>query len=148
MSTVTQSAQGLADAPLSEVSSADWSQRASRSITQAQRQVAQGQPSWTAPTFLNSWTNYGGGFNPAGYYQDAMGRVHLRGLIAGGSLNTEAFALPTSLAPAYQQLFNAMASSGAVRVDVTTAGEVVIGSGDSGTPTWLSLDGIQFNLIT
>ena len=35
---------------------------------------------WTAPTLLNSWTNFGGSLEPAGYLKDPLGFVHLRGV--------------------------------------------------------------------
>ncbi len=43
---------------------------------------------WTTPTLLNSWTNFGGGFSPLQYTQDASGRVHVRGIAQQGTVTT------------------------------------------------------------
>jgi len=57
-------------------------------------------PSWVAPSFQNSWTDFSGSYS-AGYYLDPNGVVHLRGLITGGATNTVAFTLPAGYRPEY-----------------------------------------------
>jgi hypothetical protein len=101
---------------------------------------------WTAPTLLNNWVNYGGGFNNAGYYKDPFGVVHLRGLIKDGTttLGTALFTLPTGYRPVAQELFTVTSGSALGRVDVLTTGNVVINVGSS---SWLSLDGLTFRAV-
>jgi hypothetical protein len=101
------------------------------------------QQDWQAVAFQNGWHNYAGGYNDAGYFKDSMGIVHLRGLVAGGGLNT-IFVLPTGYRPGARQLFVCSTNPNvAGRVDVTTAGEVTVVVGNSG---WLSLDGLTFRV--
>ena len=54
---------------------------------------------WIAPTLLNTWANVGAGFATAGYYKDACGIVHLRGLVTGGTAST-IVTLPAGYRPA------------------------------------------------
>jgi hypothetical protein len=48
---------------------------------------------WFTPTFLNSWSGN------VQYMKDALGFVHFKGAISGGSSNTQAFALPVGFRP-------------------------------------------------
>lgn len=100
---------------------------------------------WVAPTLLNSWVNYGGGFNDAAYYKDPFGVVHLRGVIKDGTdvSGTALFTLPVGYRPPAQELFTVISSSALGRVDIATTGNVVITSGSN---TWLSLDGLTFRV--
>ncbi|HRI15467.1 MAG TPA: hypothetical protein PLX89_20920 [Verrucomicrobiota bacterium] len=36
---------------------------------------------WKVPTLNDPWVNYSHEYNPAGYFRDSMGMVHLRGLV-------------------------------------------------------------------
>lgn len=65
-----------------------------------------GAVSYTNATpFYNSWNNYtaiyGGNYAPASYGQDSVGRVHTRGLVAGGSLSSglRIVSLPGTMIP-------------------------------------------------
>lgn len=106
-------------------------------------------PTWIAPTFTNSWGNYGGGFNTAGYVKDAMGFVHLRGLVSSGSV-AAMFTLPSGYRPASACIFvcpcNHTASPpGNARVDVSAGGAVsLVSYAASSNNAWVSLDGITF----
>ncbi|HEX8773250.1 MAG TPA: hypothetical protein VF735_06555 [Pyrinomonadaceae bacterium] len=100
-----------------------------------------GVPTWTAPTLLNSWANFGGVNAPAGYYKRG-GRVYLRGLIAGGTIGATAFTLPVGYRPAYYHYFatvtyNYVFGSGYIKDN----GEVFIHDGNN---TFFSLDNISF----
>jgi hypothetical protein len=46
-------------------------------------------------TFVNGWKNLGSEDDPAGYYKDALGIVHLTGAIDGGTVPGYAFTLPS-----------------------------------------------------
>ena len=98
-------------------------------------------PVWQAPVFVNSWVNYGSGFNNAGFTKDRSGVIRLRGLIKSGTVTASAFVLPVGFRPAQQHLF-AVISNGAIgRVDVQADGEVVITAGSN---VYVSLDNIAF----
>lgn len=52
---------------------------------------------WTTPTLINSWTTRAG--DPAGYFKDPLGFVHLRGRYTNGATGTTAFTLPAGFRP-------------------------------------------------
>jgi hypothetical protein len=53
-----------------------------------------------APAFANSWVNYAAaGYPNASYYKDALGNVHLRGMIKSGTMQQAAFTLPAGYRP-------------------------------------------------
>jgi hypothetical protein len=103
---------------------------------------------WISPTLQNSWAVYAPAASnwhtPAGYWKDANGVVHLRGMMTGGSSATAPFfTLPAGYRPAAVVLWYASSGSGAAcRVDVQGDGQVVpvIGANTG----WTSLDGINF----
>ena len=105
--------------------------------------------SWTAPTFINSWANYGGTLQTAGYYRDPMGRTFLRGLIkrtVAGGTGVPFFNLPLPHRPAKDSNFAVMADNKFARVEVQSGGDVYCSVADSATPeNFLSLDGISFD---
>ncbi len=103
------------------------------------------QENWIAPTFLNGWLNYGFEFNPAGYYRDRQGMVHLRGLVKRNIPAVSGqviFTLPNGYQPPFQELRVVMTNPNvAGRCDIDANGNVIIVTGDAG---WFSLDGISF----
>ena len=98
---------------------------------------------WVSPTLLNSWVNYGGEFNTAGYYKDPFGRVHLRGLIKDGTATagTVLFVLPSGYRPSATEVCSTLSNAAAADVQVAANGDVKILIGSN---VWLSLDGISF----
>ena len=58
------------------------------------------QPSYTAPTLGAGFTNFGGGYAPAGYLKDTLGFVHLRGALSCPTGENTAFTLPVGYRPA------------------------------------------------
>lgn len=100
--------------------------------------------SWNSPTLLNGWTNNGSGFEPAGYYKDALGIVRLKGLIKGGTMGTTAFVLPVGHRPANRRAFPVVTSGGLGRVDIDTSGNVIVMTYGTASNGYVSLDGIQF----
>jgi hypothetical protein len=109
--------------------------------TNNHKNLAGVQDPWTAPSFLNGWLNYGNGYNPAGYFKDSMGMVHLRGLVKSGTMNAAIFNLPAGYRPAYRNLFVNQSNGAIGRPDVTTVGDVIPAAGSN---AWFSLDGISF----
>lgn len=100
------------------------------------------QPTWLAPTLLNSWVWFGSAsYNPQ-YSKDEQGNVRLRGMIKNGSaINTVAFTLPAGFRPTQSIRFAVPSNSAFGMVQVDSNGNVtpVIGSTVS-----VSLDGIEF----
>lgn len=107
---------------------------------------------WTDATLSAGWTKPNPYYLTTGYAKDFDGTVRLRGVLSGGtySNSTPIFTLPAALAPAAYQLFVVAQSSvfeGPGTVEVRTDGGVyapVVTSVQSGTSTYLSLDGISF----
>ena len=98
------------------------------------------QEDWQTPTFQNGWVNYGGVFNPAGYFKDSLGIIHLRGLVKNGSGTI--FTLPEGYRPLYQELHSVATNQNEMsRIDILTNGPVCMQKGNN---SWLSLDGITF----
>ncbi len=98
------------------------------------------------PAFQNGWTNFGGGFAPAGFYVDPIGIAHLKGVIAGGTADTLAFILPSGYRPPASLAFAVAAGTPGPtleNVDVLSDGEVLT----NGTATTaVALDGISFRV--
>lgn len=110
-----------------------------------------GAPSWSdiaaagapAPSFINSWANYAG-YHSAGYLRDAVGFVHLRGVIKLGSLNNYAFYLPAGYRPAANVLAPAIAGTGATTITIQTDGGLYVSGPAGATNASVTLDGITY----
>jgi hypothetical protein len=100
--------------------------------------------SWTAPTLTNSWANYGSGYNPAGYRKTTDGMVHVRGLIASGTMAVAAFTLPTGYRPPYDMCIPAMANGVSSYAAILKTGLVIPYGASS---AWFSLDNIYFTVF-
>lgn len=100
---------------------------------------------WTNLTLTNGWVNYGGLYAPAGYYKDALGWVHLRGLIKDGVLGQFAV-LPVGVRPQYQIRGSTVSYNGTNHIlgiySILQGGGLEANTG-SGT-VFFSLDGITF----
>lgn len=109
------------------------------------RKAVVAQDNWTAPSLINSWANYEGGFSIAGYFKDQFGLVHLRGIVKDGSADTNIFVLPAGYRPAYINVFAGMTFASTTktlgRIDVLADGSVLFKSGGT---DFVSLDGIIF----
>lgn len=97
---------------------------------------------WQTPTFENSWVNFAGGFAAAGYWKDAEGVVHLRGVVKSGTVGATIFTLPLGYRPLDRHMFAAMTDTNTIgRVDVVADGTVVASSASN---VYLSLDTCSF----
>lgn len=98
---------------------------------------------WIAPTLLNGVTNYGGSYETAGYYKDALGFIHLKGMLTGSANGRHLFTLPSGYRPSSEKVFTNYSnnSEGNARIQVYPDGKVTaVLSGN-----WVWLDGIKFN---
>lgn len=100
---------------------------------------------WTAPTLLNSWTNYGAGFQ-ACQYRRVGDVVQIRGLIQSGT--STIFTMPTGFRPPAILMFRQeCATYKGCRVDVNTGGSVILSGYDTGgSNAYVSLDAITFSV--
>ena len=98
------------------------------------------QESWTAPTLLNSWVNFGSPFQTARYRKDASGIVHVQGLIKDGTATdgTTLFTLPAGYRPDAQLIFMCGQFDNVYgRIDVHADGTVDLGT--TGHATWQNI---------
>lgn len=96
---------------------------------------------WQTPTFANGWSNFGNGWDGAAYFKDALGIVHLRGMVKGGTIGQAIFTLPVGYRPSGPLLFPTIATDAIGRIDIDTTGAVKF---LSGTATWVTLSGVRF----
>jgi hypothetical protein len=110
------------------------------------------QEGWRTGTLLNGWRNLGPDFSPAGYFMDAQGIVHLRGVLSNSSateiIGSSVFVLPEGSRPAWRSVHTVITGADITsadnrigRVDILPDGTVQIMNGQ---PDMLSLDGITF----
>jgi hypothetical protein len=103
--------------------------------------VAGATEAWVAPTFVNSWVNYGGTMATAGYTitQDVM--VKLKGTVKNGTAGSTIFTLPAGFRPDADMYFPAASGTSVGRVLVTSAGVV---QQSNGVTTEFGLDNVFF----
>ena len=94
-----------------------------------------------APTLINSWVNSGAPFNPAGYYKDPFGIVHLRGLVKSGTVGTDIFTLPVGYRPANTEVLACVSNGAFGVIEPSAAGGV---NATVGNNAYFSLDGLTF----
>ena len=96
------------------------------------------------PTLLNSWVNYGAGYEVASFWKDKNGIVHIAGMIKGGitTAETVVFTLPTGYRPRASEKFFVVSVNAICIVDVYGMGNVAIKTGANAG--WISLSGISF----
>lgn len=59
-------------------------------------------PPWIAPTLLTPWANFGGVYAKAGFHKDALGYVHVKGVLSnasGAGTSNVVFVLPVGYRP-------------------------------------------------
>lgn len=94
------------------------------------------------PAYQNSWGPLGSGPGAA-FTKDAIGVVHLRGLIDGGGSGTVVFTLPSGYRPTtyvYPATAQVDGANSTVGIEIGDNGEVKV----RGTATWVSLDSLTF----
>lgn len=96
---------------------------------------------FTAPTLLNSWINFGGVAQTAGFTRAQDGTIRLRGLLKSGTIGSSMFTLPLGYRPSAQELIATISADAIGRIDITTAGDVIP---SVGTNSYVSLGGITF----
>lgn len=100
-----------------------------------------GSDLWLTPVFQNSWTHYGSPFGPARYRKDAMGYVHVEGLIMSGVVGATMFNLPAGFRPGRELIYSTVANDVPAQLRVQTNGNVY---SPGGSNTWVSIACINF----
>ena len=101
------------------------------------------------PPFLNSWSNENTGDNPAAFYKDPFGIVHLKGLVGDGTSGAAVFQLPAGYRPpAGMGTLNFPAVSfnlnNLADVQIGDNGNVTVIVFSGNTSAGVTLDGISF----
>ena len=124
--------------------------------------VVPGSEAWK-PLALQSnptschYDNYGGGFNPAGYFRDRAGVVHLRGMVRAvdgafvpcGFSGSDALVgtLPLGYRPANFELFTISSNNKPARIDMRNGSlelSLPVYPNWADAHAWFSLDGISW----
>lgn len=100
-------------------------------------------------TYGTNWAVYGGGVMPytAVLSRDALGYVHLGGLIAKSSAVTNPdimFTLPATMRPYNDKIFNVRTATGPSECRVGPDGRVILYSPPAGSEAWVALDQLYF----
>lgn len=99
-------------------------------------------PNWTAPTFQNSWVDFGGGsVCPAGYYKDDMSVVRLRGFVSSGTVGLTIFNLPVGYRPLHDCNIPVVSNDTFGKLVVKTTGNVVLSIGSN---AYVDLSSVSF----
>lgn len=103
---------------------------------------------WTAPTLATDWSDYSGSFTASGYRKDALGLVHLKGLVKKAvavATPDTIFTLPVGYRPTTEKIFVVTSNLAFGEVRITTGGAVNVLTGHQ---NYVALDGIRFDPTT
>ena len=101
------------------------------------------QEPWTPLNFTAGWGDLGG-YSPAGSFRDALGIIHLRGVVVRSSgISATIGTVPVAHRPAYIKIFPVVSNNAFARLDANPDGTLVL---TGGSPTaFVTLDGITFD---
>ena len=102
---------------------------------------------YVIPTLSNGWVNNGGGYEPARFYKDASGNIHISGIIKNGTYanGTTIFTLPVGYRPAYHIPIECAYSGGTYTLQIASTGIVSIFAAPGTAPftlppqAWISI---------
>lgn len=107
------------------------------------------------PAFENGWTNYSPAashpeatWQHAAYMTDHFGNVHLRGLVAGGTIGQPMFRLGGAACPWFYHALPAISNNALARMTVTwlTDSHNCLVYAETGSNAWISLDGLSWQV--
>jgi type II secretory pathway pseudopilin PulG len=93
--------------------------------------------SWTTPTPVSPWVNYGGGWPTLQYTKASDGVVTVRGLVKSGATGAAIITLPAGYLPPARELLTVASADLFGRVDILTTGDIIL---QSGSNTWVELN--------
>ena len=91
--------------------------------------------------FAGTWANFGGSNEPARYWKDFTGIVHLGGVVKLGTIGTTIFTLPAGYRPQYAMIYAVASNNAYGTLTVNPDGTVVASTGSN---VYFSLSGITF----
>jgi hypothetical protein len=91
--------------------------------------------------FQNSWVNFGGSNEPARYWKDYTGNVHIGGTLKSGTINTTMFTLPAGYRPQYAMIYAIVSNGVFGGLVINPDGTVVCFSGNN---TYVAMSGVTF----
>ena len=83
------------------------------------------------PAFAGTWANTGGAYNTLAFYKDPWNRVHIKGHISSGTLNTATFTLPIGYRPSATIELGTIANTAFARLEISSVGVVLPVSGSN-----------------
>lgn len=106
---------------------------------------------WATPTLSGSVTDYGSGFGGPRYFKDALGIVHMKGVLKAtatiGSLGT-LFTLPVGFRPAETLVFQVACGIGFSnldkRLDIETTGIAYLNGTTLANGDWVSIASVSY----
>lgn len=102
-------------------------------------------PTWLAPTLLNSWVDLGSGYAAGGILILPGGEIQLRGTFKNGVIGTALFNLPTGTWPIGHLGFGTESNGAHAVCTVMSTGAVTANSGNNAS---FSVSGIRFRAAT
>lgn len=97
---------------------------------------------WITPTLTNSWVNFGGSYENAGYMKDSLGFVHLKGLVKSGVASQSIFTLPVGYRPLNTRYMSTVGGGTIATIDINASGAVI--PNGTGIASSCSLECITF----
>ena len=85
----------------------------------------------TVSSFSNSWVAFGAGWSTP-RYRKIGDIVYVQGMIKDGTSGLACFTLPVGFRPTEIQVFHSTTSTGVVRMDVGSNGQVIVYAGGAG----------------
>jgi hypothetical protein len=98
------------------------------------------------PPFQNGWQNFGSGYSEAGFFKDALGVVHLKGTIYGGTNGTTAFTLPEGYRPAENLYMPLGSNASPIGLGLSPDGQLAPVCGAPSGCNAVGFDGLSFRV--
>ena len=97
------------------------------------------------PAFQNSWVNFGGTREDAGFYKDKFNRVWLSGSIKNGTVPATIVTLPAGYRPENLLNYSSIDGTGtpSARLTIDSTGQLAIQAGNNAE---VGLDGISWRV--
>lgn len=89
------------------------------------------------PSFLNGWVNYGGAWRDVAFFKDALGIVHVKGLVKSGTIGQDVFTLPGGYRPKQGMHLPTASNAAFGMIQVLSSGAVRAANGSN---TYFSLE--------
>ena len=99
---------------------------------------------WAAPALLSSWVNFSASYNPAGYFKDPWGVVHLRGVLRSGTVGASSFTLPAGYRPANIEKLATVSNGAMGTIEIYPSGDLTLIAGSN---VYFSLDALTFRAV-